>query len=313
MESRKNIMAVILLLVYFNLYAGYFAIESGTGYDKNYYNGDPYLESTIETIGGKELTIYRTNHEVINYQYSNPFISTSSVYSDLPKKYKSRILFVNTTNVVKNMAFYNKNALYITGDYHSDSVVSDGYGYGYDYSGNPRSTVQTSLKAFLEIQIPADLSDGSYTIGKVLSMSSYGTGNPGVLSVESEIPIGMTLITIPSISMVSSSIDFGKLNTDSNSDKIAYGMMRIENNESKTTSFTATYPTTINLTNITDSTTVPMNIDLVGEPGGSSLGNNFQITGNKIIYTKATLPGSSIYNKSIGTYTGSVTISISTN
>lgn len=85
-------------------------------------------------------------------------------------------------------------------------------------------------------------------------------------------------------------------------------------NVSNLVSFTANYSDKVDLTNITDNSKVPVDINLVeGSQNGPILGNTFDITTDTDLYLKATLPGSSIYNKTLGTYTGSVTINLSTN
>lgn len=128
------------------------------------------------------------------------------------------------------------------------------------------------------------------------------------------VEIRKDLIRIPSISAPSTVIDFGQIDISLNSDILAFGGPISIRHVSSVAPFTATYSNEIELTNVDDNSKVPVEIALLeGSKNGPVLGNTFDIKKDTDIYVRATLPASSSYQKTLGTYTGNVTINLKMN
>ena len=311
MKIKKMLIIILLLFESFNLYAEFFVVSSNpySNSETSYEYNDIESSEAIFKIKGTVFTIYRTNvNESISY--SIPNISEGIALKTDDTLTRQVFTGLRTVNGGPYGIVWGSSSTFIYSNLTNPSATSYDFKYNTkDPSGAIGTFIQSTSRGTLTL--PVGIPDSTFLSGYFeLEMNHLSPYKSNLLM---RVPIYIKLITVPNIQVISQNINFGKLDTGINSDKVAYGAFQINQNNANN-NFSINYPTTTNLINTTDGTSVPMNIDMLyGSVSGPSVGNNFNVpssTNSLNLYLKATLPGSSIYNKSSGTYTGSVTVNV---
>lgn len=313
MKSKKLMIMIILLVVSFNLHGAYTVVESNpqtnSHHEGSSTGGSTYLDLDLPAT---LLTIYRTDkNEVIDYTFSSSV--TGIVRRELKKTHYQHWSRLRMNRKNSAVTPYFTAVTYTGRGTRNIERKDESNGVGIQYEApTGDSTVHIYTKPRIKIQ--ANTADSEFEAIEVVVLVS--DINISLAWKGISLKTRVKLITIPNISITDGTIDFGKLETTSNTAKTAYGRIRITNNNNSNI-FTISYPTAVNLTNAADNSKVPMNIDILnGSETGASVGNSLTLpagTTTKELYVKATLPGSSIYNKSLGTYSGTVKVDVSVN
>ncbi len=193
--------------------------------------------------------------------------------------------------------------------------VNDSTRYGYTWVPFTSSGLIGDIKTNFLINIPSSTPDGTYNLGRI-QFEATSTAVPRTNIVLGD--YSLTIKTLPDFIAADSNIDFGRVPIDTTTSLEAFGRISVQigsGTNFTSGNFSASYPSTVTLTNSSDGSTVSANIALLdGSETGSLLNDeSFLIASNKSIYVRATLPASEITNKSTGTYSGNLTISVDYN
>ncbi len=309
MKTRSSILLITLFFITSNLFSESFFFKEGgikrvdhsfdLWYgDVNYIQGPSTL--TVYRIENKDITL-TTNEDITGY-YEEDYpwgVPLDQAWLGFEKK-----------NSPITWGWINKRRSTNSQNY----TILDSYNnFGYSWLPFTSRGLNMTLKANFVLGIPSHVKDGSYSLG------SYYVTNTSTATARTKTTISnyqVTIITIPSFTVIESSIDFGRIPTDTTIEQKAFGKIKfmINNPANRNATFTATYPKTVNMINSKDNSVVPLNIKLLkGSKTGIPLETNFQLSSDTDIYVKATLPPSSITNKSTGIYSGSLRITIDYN
>ncbi len=299
----------MLIIITNNLFSESFFFKE-EGMTRVDYNFDLWYGDVNYIYGPTKITVYRIKNENI----------TLTTVADIKGYYEEDYhwgipldqawLGMEKKDTRISWKWVNKRRTTNSQNYKTIDTTST---FGYNWLPFTPRGLQMTLQANFQLTIPSYISDGTYDLG------SYYVTNTSTATARTKTSISnyqVTIITIPSFTVIESNIDFGRIPIDTTIEQKAFGKIKFEikNLANRNATFTATYPKIVNMVNSKDNSIVPLNIQLLkGSKTGTPLGTNFKLSSNTDIYVKATLPPSSITNKSTGIYSGSLRITIDYN